>query len=72
MIEDKKKRKDHTFWLQCNEKPSILLGCPCVQRHISGGMRTGEKSQVVKQQVEGSGHEGSRIIGAIECTGSWV
>ena len=24
-----KRRKDYTFWRQFNEKPSIILGCPC-------------------------------------------
>ncbi len=32
-------------------------------------MRTGDKPQVVKQQVEGSGHKGATIIGANECSG---
>ena len=35
-------------------------------------MRTGDSPQVVKQQVQGSGHKGSKITGAIGETGLWV
>jgi len=26
--QNKRKRKDHTFWRQCNEKPCVIPGCP--------------------------------------------
>ncbi len=29
-LRKEKKGKDHAFWCQCNEKPSIIPGCPGV------------------------------------------
>ena len=62
-----KNRKEYTFWHQCNEKPSILSGCPVeVCLPLLGNMRIAVRATMV---LTGMWHApGRRVIGYLACS----